>query len=144
MAWSLSVLGVAAWPLLNAISASALPRLSQFSLQHLSNPAWSLSKFSILDDPLLAAISSEASPKLREATCQDLVSMASAFAGHSILDKELSNAISEESQRRINDFDLPQKRRLEEIFLGIHGDDASESEPACSSGDDDGCCLPAV
>merc|ERR1712151_393868 len=101
--------------------------------QNLSNTAWSFAKLQCLDDTLISSISAEAIPKIYNAPCQDLVNTASAFAGQAIMDETLSHAISEEAQRRINDFDLIQKRRLEEIFLGT-GDDGDNDEEYCDYG----------
>lgn len=92
-------------------------------MQNLSNTAWSCAKLAYEDDELLTAISAEVIPKIYDAPCQDLVNTASAFSSQGIMDDELSAAISEEAQRRANDFQLVQKRRLEEIFLGT-GDDS--------------------
>lgn len=122
MAWACSPLGVLIRPLLDSISAASIPTLSEYTLQNLSNTAWAFAKLQMLDEPLRSAISAEARPKIYDAPCQDLVNTASAFASRAIMDEELSDAISEEAQRRINDFDLVQKRRLEEIFLGTGGD----------------------
>lgn len=71
-AWSFAVLGIRDSPLLSAISASALPIISQpctINTRAIAGIAWSFARLLVPDSPLLAAISSAAIRTIRADGC---------------------------------------------------------------------------
>jgi len=67
-AWAFSTRRVLDQQLLEAIAASAIPRIADFDVQALANTLWSLASMLFLDNPLLDAISSTAILALHAAT----------------------------------------------------------------------------
>jgi len=67
-------------PLLEAIAAESLNKISAFTPQMIANTAWSFAKLSIRHQPLLSALSSAAISKISEYQPQDLSNSAWAFA----------------------------------------------------------------
>jgi hypothetical protein len=63
-------------PLLQAISASAIPRLPDFPRQEVANIAWAFSKLVFMDEPLRYAISSQALALQSQFDGQGLVNLA--------------------------------------------------------------------
>jgi len=63
-AWSFAVLAFHDEPLLQALSAEALKRLSAFEVQNLANTAWACAKLSYLDAPLREALAAASLPRL--------------------------------------------------------------------------------
>jgi len=59
-AWALAALPFRDLPLLQAISRTALSKISQLDSQNLSNIAWAFATLEMLDLPLLAAIADQA------------------------------------------------------------------------------------
>eukprot|EP00746_Dinoflagellata_sp_MGD_P156578 gnl/MRDRNA2_/MRDRNA2_85886_c0_seq1.p1 gnl/MRDRNA2_/MRDRNA2_85886_c0~~gnl/MRDRNA2_/MRDRNA2_85886_c0_seq1.p1 ORF type:complete len:109 (+),score=13.87 gnl/MRDRNA2_/MRDRNA2_85886_c0_seq1:701-1027(+) len=102
---------------MHAISQESLKRLHEFTLQNLANTAWSYAKMRCDDETLIDSISENVITHIYDAPCQDLVNTASAFYSSGLMSPGVRDAITEEAQRRINEFETVQKRRLEEIFL---------------------------
>lgn len=57
MAWAFATLGVMNEPLMNAISAAALRKRTDYRTQNLSNTVWAYATLALLDGPLFQAIS---------------------------------------------------------------------------------------
>merc|ERR1712113_850601 len=70
--WAFAKLELRNDPLLAAIAATSLAKISLFSAQNLANTAWSLARLGILDMPLLEAISARALRTLSDFTVFDL------------------------------------------------------------------------
>jgi len=60
LAWSLSTIQFAPDPLMHALSAAALNRISAFEYQQLANTAWAVSKLEFKNDPLRTSIAAAA------------------------------------------------------------------------------------
>mmetsp|Transcript_20587 Transcript_20587/g.32811 ORF Transcript_20587/g.32811 Transcript_20587/m.32811 type:complete len:80 (-) Transcript_20587:725-964(-) len=60
MAWSVAMLGIANYPLLDAIAPEALRKMPHYHPQELANTAWALDALSYQHAPLMQAISSAA------------------------------------------------------------------------------------
>lgn len=67
-------------PLFDATSSAAIPKLSQFHGQNLSNTAWAWATRRVIDMPLLEAISAAASPIITEFDIQGLANTLWSFA----------------------------------------------------------------
>jgi len=62
--WAFATMGIRALPLLNALSAEAIPKISDFGMLELTNMAWAFAKLDIHDAPLLDSISASALAKI--------------------------------------------------------------------------------
>lgn len=67
MATAFANCGVLVDQLLEAISAEAIPKLSEFNVQDLSLTAWAMSKLGFLHLHLLDSIAAASIPKLHDA-----------------------------------------------------------------------------
>lgn len=108
IAWSLATLLVQDEPLRHAIAASAIPRCSQFSPQHVSNTVWSCAALGFVDDPLMAALSAASRRLISECDPQNLSNTLWAYATFALGTEPLLKALAAASLSLITDF-MPQE-----------------------------------
>lgn len=60
IAWAVALLRCIDFPLLSALSSSAIPICTEFAMQNLANPAWAFAAMTLRNSPLLESISSAA------------------------------------------------------------------------------------
>jgi len=92
-------------PLMDAIAAEAIAKLSHFGAQDLSNLSWSFSTRLFVDPPLMHALAAQAIATMRDYEAQDLANTAWAYATRSVLDTEpLREAIAASAIPRRGEF----------------------------------------
>jgi len=92
--WSFARLTVSDEPLLDAISAEAHARLSEFGCQELASTAWAFARLACLNVNLMESISSEAIRTLPEFRTMHLANMSWAFAKMELFDSPLITSIA--------------------------------------------------
>merc|ERR1740130_242262 len=83
LAWSFAKLSCMHMPLLDALSAAAMPTIPEFDALALNKMAWACAVFELHDPPLLQAISAEALARISEFDVQERLNMLWAFADFS-------------------------------------------------------------
>jgi len=93
-------------PLLQAIAAASLKRLTEFQSYNLAILAWAFARLGWAHRPLLAAIASEARPRrsLEAYSAQELANTAWAFATLGLTDAPLLDSIAAASLSRIHHY----------------------------------------
>jgi len=103
-AWSYARRELQDAPLINAIAAQALRKLSAVDSRSLSLIAWAVAKRMLGDGPLMTAIAAAALPLLSAAGPQGLSNTAWAFATRAVAHAPLCTAIASASLRSISQF----------------------------------------
>lgn len=98
-AWAFATLLVTNCPLLNAIAAAAINRLSfEFRSQEIANLSWAFAVLAVSDDPLCDSIAAFVNAKLDAEPCafsaKQLASTAWAFATLEYIDSPLLDALA--------------------------------------------------
>lgn len=91
-------------PLLDALSAQSIAKITDFHFQDLSNTAWSFARMGFADEPLMHSIASEAINKIYDFDGLGLSNLLWAYAKLEFEDKPLLAAISEAAIAKINSY----------------------------------------
>mmetsp|Transcript_48001 Transcript_48001/g.148156 ORF Transcript_48001/g.148156 Transcript_48001/m.148156 type:complete len:543 (-) Transcript_48001:115-1743(-) len=86
-------------PLLDALSSAAIPIITEFTPQGLSNTSWSYARLSIEARPLMHAIAAEALKRKNEFAVQNLASIAWSFATINLKDQPFLEALASAARR---------------------------------------------
>eukprot|EP00747_Dinoflagellata_sp_TGD_P131508 gnl/TRDRNA2_/TRDRNA2_174973_c1_seq3.p1 gnl/TRDRNA2_/TRDRNA2_174973_c1~~gnl/TRDRNA2_/TRDRNA2_174973_c1_seq3.p1 ORF type:complete len:163 (+),score=31.39 gnl/TRDRNA2_/TRDRNA2_174973_c1_seq3:115-603(+) len=92
--WAVAALMYCHDPLLDALAAASIPRISEFCPQALGATAWSMSTLSLFNVPLRAALSKAAMRKMTEFQPEAIGGTAWSMAKISVQDMPLLNALS--------------------------------------------------
>jgi len=79
-AWAFAKLGIVHEPLMDALSASSLSNLSEFTPPRMASIAWACATLSVNHKPLIAAIASAAIRKIGQFEPTSLANLAWAYA----------------------------------------------------------------
>eukprot|EP00747_Dinoflagellata_sp_TGD_P097779 gnl/TRDRNA2_/TRDRNA2_167234_c0_seq1.p1 gnl/TRDRNA2_/TRDRNA2_167234_c0~~gnl/TRDRNA2_/TRDRNA2_167234_c0_seq1.p1 ORF type:complete len:458 (+),score=53.93 gnl/TRDRNA2_/TRDRNA2_167234_c0_seq1:184-1557(+) len=112
IAWACARLAVSDEPLLAALAAAAMQKISECTPQNLSNLAWALATISRSNDPLLNAISAASIRMISEFNAQNLANTAWSYARLAFYHDPLMTAISAAVLKRLDEFvavDAPQE-----------------------------------
>uniref|UniRef100_A0A7S4QG04 Pseudouridine synthase RsuA/RluA-like domain-containing protein n=1 Tax=Alexandrium monilatum TaxID=311494 RepID=A0A7S4QG04_9DINO len=101
MAWAIAVLLVEDEPLISALAAEAIPKITEFACQELANLAWAVASLRIGDVPLFASISAASIPRIKDYNFQDIVNTAWSFAELRVPNAPLFASISSAAIRRL-------------------------------------------
>mmetsp|Transcript_103043 Transcript_103043/g.220389 ORF Transcript_103043/g.220389 Transcript_103043/m.220389 type:complete len:179 (-) Transcript_103043:112-648(-) len=100
MSWAFAKLWGHHLPLLKALSAQALPHISELNRQELSITAWAFATLALRPRPLLNAIAAQSITRLQDFGMLEISNLAWAFAKLAERNEPLWNAIAESSLRR--------------------------------------------
>jgi len=111
MSWSFAVLHLVDAPLMEAIAAASIAKITAFGSQGLGNTAWALAALQLRHAPLLDALAAASLPRISEFRPQELSNTAWAVAARAVAHEPLRHAIAAQALRRSADF-VPRELRM--------------------------------
>jgi len=105
ISWSCAKLSYLDRPLLSAISASSIPRCTEYNSKQLSSTVWAFSKLHVYDQPLLSALAAASLPRITDFSAFDMSGIAWSVATLEFINGPLLDALSASSRRTIQVWD---------------------------------------